>query len=326
MAQPQLSVIMAHLNEGDEPLVTAKSALETSPPGFVEVIAIDDCSDQGKYADLGGIEGVRAFRNKRRLGLFATKDFAIGHANAGNLMVIDAHMRFKRDGWAERVVGALAAEPETVFCTTCLGLGWRGGKNNEPLVPPDMTKPNGRYYGATLVIRGEKNTSQGKRMHWLEPKWQGRQSTDAEYELPCVLGANYGIRKDWWLRIGGLRGLRGWGGQEACLSLKTWLSGGRCKILTDIEIGHIFRSAAPYPASHAAIWHNRMRMALTLLPEPYSERIYREIADKYPAGAKLVEEDKRQVLSERAAFMRIHRPGSLEALVERFKLQMEWKT
>jgi hypothetical protein len=67
-----------------------------------------------------------------------------------------------------------------------------------------------------------------------------------------------------------------------------------------------------------------MRMAMTILPEPYGERIYREIAGKYKSAAKLVEEDMRQVLSERAAFMRIYRPGSFEALVEKFKLQMDW--
>ena len=160
-------------------------------------------------------------------------------------------------------------------------------------------------------------------MHWLEPKWQGRQR-EGTYELPSLLGANYGITKSWWDRIGGLRGLKAWGGQEACLSLKTWLAGGKCKIRTDIEIGHIFRGSAPYTASHVAIWHNKMRMALTVLPDPYGRRIHDEIAAKHPAAAAMIREDLGDVIAERAAFMRIRKPGALEALVKKFNLQMEW--
>ena len=323
MRKPRLSVIMAHLNEGAESLETVRSIAATTPPGFVEVVAVDDCSDPGKSVSLDGVPGVRAYRNDKRLGLFATKDWAVSQALADNLMIIDAHMRFKQDRWAERMVDALASEPQTAFCTACLGLGWKGGKG-EKRTPPNIERPNGRYYGATMIIRGVHTGRKGRTdVHWLEPKWQGRQ-TGTVYELPCILGANYGIAKSWWEKIGGLRGLSAWGGQEACLSLKTWLAGGKCKIITDIEIGHIFRSAAPYPASHAAIWHNRARMALTILPEPYSRRIHDEITARHPVAAKLIRENANNVVAERAAFAKIRQNGALEALVEQFGLQMEW--
>jgi len=323
MEKPRLSVIMAHLNEGEESLETVRSIMATTTPGFVEVVAVDDCSDPGKSVSLDGVPGVRAFRNDKRRGLFATKNWAVSQALADNLMIIDAHMRFKNDRWAERIVDALAAEPCTAFCTACLGLGWKGGKNEER-IPPNIERPNGRYYGATLIIRGKITGRKGRTaVHWLEPKWQGRQD-GAVYELPCILGANYGIARAWWEKIGGLRGLRAWGGQEACLSLKTWLAGGKCKIITDIEIGHIFRSAAPYPASHAAIWHNRARMALTILPDPYGRRIYDEIAAKHPVASKMIREDANDVVAERAAFSKVRRDGALEAYVEKFGLKMEW--
>lgn len=325
MQEPALTVIMAHLNEGNEPLETVRSILATAPPGFVEIVAVDDCSDPGLSVDLAGMDGVRAFRNSERRGLFATKDFAVAQARTDNLMVIDAHMRFKPDGWAEKMVDSLSSEPETAFCTTCLGLGWRGGKDKGGArQPPDINRPNGRYHGGTMIIRGPRKNRQGiTRVHWLEPKWQGRRQ-EGTYELPSLLGANYGITKSWWDRIGGLRGLKSWGGQEACLSLKTWLAGGKCKIMTDIEIGHIFRSSAPYNPSHVAIWHNKMRMALTILPDPHGRRIHDEIAAKQPAALAMIREDLGDVIAERAAFMRIRKPGSFEAFVEKFDLQLEW--
>ncbi len=323
MRKPALTVIMAHLNEGSEPLETVRSILATTPPGFVEIVAVDDCSDPGMSIDLAGVEGVRAFRNSERRGLFAAKDFAAVRARADNLMVIDAHMRFKPDDWAEKMVDSLSSEPETAFCTTCLGLGWRGGKDGAGR-PPDISQPNGRYHGGTMIIRGPRKNKKGVTgIHWLEPKWQGRKR-GGTYELPSLLGANYGIAKSWWNRIGGLRGLKAWGGQEACLSLKTWLAGGKCKIRTDIEIGHIFRSSAPYGASHVAIWHNKMRMALTILPDPHGQRIHDEIAAKQAAAAMMIRKDLGEVIAERAAFMRVRMPGSLDALVEKFDLQLEW--
>jgi len=316
---------MAHLNEGNEPLETVRSILATTPPGFVEIVAVDDCSDPGKSVELAGTDGVRVFRNCERRGLFAAKDFAVSKARTDNLMIIDAHMRFKPDNWAEKMVDSLSAEPETAFCTTCLGLGWRGGKGEgEPRQPPDINRPNGRYHGGTMIIRGPRKNRRGATsIHWLEPKWQGKQQSGT-YELPSLLGANYGITKSWWDRIGGLRGLKAWGGQEACLSLKTWLAGGKCKIRTDIEIGHIFRRSAPYRPSHVAIWHNKMRMALTILPDPHGRRIHDEIAAKQPAALAMIRENLGDVIAERAAFMRVRKPGSLGALVEKFDLQLEW--
>jgi len=326
MSEPQLSVLMAHLNEGDEPIETVRSILETTPPGLVEIVAVDDCSESGKATDLAklsAMSAVRSSRNEKRMGLFWCKDWLVSQAKTPNLMIIDAHMRFKKDNWAEKMLESIDAEPETIFCTTCLGLGWKGGPDRERR-PLDVNKPNGRYFGATIVIRGKCNTRGGKRIQWLEPKWQ-RNMGETVYELPCVLGANYGLAKSWWNRIGGLRGLRAWGGQEAALSLRTWGAGGKCKIRTDIEIGHLFRHAAPYRPAFDAIWYNKMRMALTLLPKEIGRRLHAELAHKYPKPAALLREDNEGVLQDRLLARRIEKKADwFDDFVQKFKIRLDW--
>lgn len=314
-----MSVIMAYLDEGDEPLETVNSIFETTPPGFVEIIAIDDCSGQEKSADISGIPGVRVFRNEKRKGLFACKDFAVEQARAPYLMIIDAHMRFKPDYWATKMMFALRARPETAFCTTCLGLGWKGGKTPDEPRKRDINTPNGRYHGATLVIKRPKRRK-GAGMEFIEPKWQGRE-TELIYDLPCILGANYGITRAWWQKIRGLKGLRMWGGQEAFLSLKTWQAGGRCAIIRDIEIGHLFRSRTPYVASYESIWYNKMRMALSVLPRPIGDPIHRKIAADHPKAAREIEADMDEITADREYYDSIFVPGAFEEFRQRFKIE-----
>lgn len=47
-------------------------------------------------------------------------------------------------------------------------------------------------------------------------------------------------------RLRGLEGLRNYGADEQFISLKVWCEGGRCTLLKDVVIGHIYRKRAPY--------------------------------------------------------------------------------
>ena len=60
------------------------------------------------------------------------------------------------------------------------------------------------------------------------------------YEVPCILGAAYGVSKKWYNYIDGFWGHKFWGALEPYISLKSWLFGGDCLVAPHIETAHIF--------------------------------------------------------------------------------------
>ena len=136
----------------------------------------------------------------------------------------------------------------------------------------DLESHKGKYYGADMLFVDEKATSDRPAREVLEPKWKSQQQ-GIEYEIPCILGANYGFSTKWFNYIRGLSGLKMWGTSEPFLSMKTWMAGGKCKIRTDIQIGHKFRSNAPYVTKISKLIYNKIFMCKTIFPKELSDAL-----------------------------------------------------
>ena len=65
-------------------------------------------------------------------------------------------------------------------------------------------------------------------------------------DIPCVLGASYFFSKRFWNLIRGLEGLVVYGVDEAFMSLKAWMCGGRVRVATDVQVGHVFGRPTPF--------------------------------------------------------------------------------
>lgn len=295
----KLSIVMPFLNEGNEPILTIQSIYDTANPDDFEIVAIQDSPEPHVLEEVNKpnslFPSVRFYKNKSRCGVDATRNAGVHLASSPNILLIDAHMRFKKNShWLPRIVEVLEKEPQTLFCTTCLGLGYERGDNVETA---DI-----KYYGATLLMtndfkekqsffcgNGEKKVAR----EVLEPKWlRGlKENTPSPYEVPCVMGANYCFTKKWFEYLHGLNFLLSWGSSEPYLALKSWLAGGNVKLLYDVEIGHIFRDRAPYTTP---VWHlifNKLLMARLLLPADMDF-----IIESYlPQGAEL--EDAKKIYS-----------------------------
>lgn len=250
---------MPFLNEGQEPVNTVKSIYATCDPSLIDIIAIDDFSTDNP-TDFSEFPEVKFVQNNQRIGVAESRQIGVEMAETPYVLIIDGHMRFRNDHWYERITTALAKEPTTVFCTTCVHL-----------TPDqmDMNLATGKYYGANLVFVDPTQANSKIAGQIIEPKWAKEQEGN-EYEIPCVLGANYAMTKAWFLKIRGLKGLQKWGGDEAFLSLKTWLAGGKCKLIKDIEIGHMFREHAPYRTHMYHMFYNKMWICYTLFPNDLS--------------------------------------------------------
>lgn len=252
-----ITIIMPFLNEESEPQNTIDSIYQTAQPKRFEIIAIDDCSK--KPSEIRGSREVTVIRNPKRIGVDASRQLGAELATTPNLFIIDAHMRFPK-GWLARVVDDIQREPNTLWCTMCMGLGYGN---------MDLNRSRDKYRGADFVLlNGSKEI--------LEPKWRNVYS-EGVYEIPCVLGANYGVSKQWFQHIHGLKGLKMWGGSELFMSLKTWMAGGSCKINTDVRIGHKFRNNSTYSTNLWNIVYNKIYICKTILPDDLGDRLMSQI-------------------------------------------------
>ena len=286
----KLAVIMPYLNEEDEVVETIKSINSTSDPNLVEIIAIDDCSS--KKIDLSSFRNVRKIRNETRMGVDFSRQLGVELSQSKYCLIIDGHMRFRTDNWSDKMFKYIDDNPETLWCTVCLGLGYG---------TMDINKHMGKYFAADLKMVTDEEKNRPCR-NIIEPKW-AIPKDPTEYDVACVLGANYFFDKKWFDYIRGLKGLQMWGTSEPFLSMKTWMAGGKCKITKDIEIGHKFRDNAPYATGVSFLVYNKIFLCKTILPDDISGKLIERMPHdaNFMEASKKIEQDK-AIISEHKAY------------------------
>jgi len=261
----KITIIIPFLNEGEELLHTIKSIYETTSPKLFEIIVVNDASTI-QSTGLEKYKEITIIRNLERLGVDASRNKAVKLAKTCHVFIIDAHMRFRNDNWCEKIIKALNKEPKTIFCTCSIALDYSR---------PDVTVKNaklGKYYGANLLLYNHNGIEPGKPSSYRDiivPKWRKgiKKTGKGIYEIPCVLGATYGINRKWFNKLKGFEGLKMWGSSEPFISLKSWLAGGKCKIISDVEIGHYYRKKSPYTTETYYLLYNKMFIAKTIFPK-----------------------------------------------------------
>lgn len=125
-----------------------------------------------------------------------------------------------------------------------------------------------KFGGATMLLYIHKGNAPKKPDNFrniIEAKWMKR--NEGIYEIPCVLGAAYGVSTDWFKHLRGWEGHKYWGTAEPMLSLKSWLAGGSCKMASHIETGHIFGRKSVNNVPYSILLYNKMFIAKTILPK-----------------------------------------------------------
>ncbi len=271
----KLTVIIPFLNEGEELENTLRSIREHAD-GEVDILVINDASTDGW--DYGSV--ARKFRaeyvvNERRMGVAASRDLGVERCRTPYFLLLDAHMRFYDRDWVGTIVSELEGEERSLLCCQTKVLT----KENGCVAECD----SGRTFGAFLDF------SEGGAM---QLHWKGNERCVGECieDIPCVLGAGYACAVWYWKYLKGLRGLRFYGCDEAYISLKVWLEGGRCRLLKKVVVGHIYRSRFPYQVSNADIFYNQMLIAETLLPDDMRDAVFNRLRKE--SGALFGEAEK----------------------------------
>lgn len=260
----KLTAVISFLNEGEEVGRTVASVLEFAE-GKIDVIVINDGSSSlYDYKEmLAPYPDVTYIRNEKRKGVAACRDMGVEMAKTPYFILLDAHMRFYREGWVDRITDLLDEDDRRIFCCQTKALE----KDESDEIVPMKVKD---AYGARINFEDDNCL--------LDPKW--RCITDPEPEstvidVPCVLGATYASSRRYWKYLRGYEGLRFYGLEEPYISIKAWLEGGRCQLIKDIEVGHIYRKRFPYKVANDEIMYNRMLIATLLLPNELKDRVYK---------------------------------------------------
>ena len=263
----QLSIVIPYHDEGvDFISTTLRSIYDTIDIEDYEVIIVDDGSE--KPLSLPGKEKV--LRHEKNRGVGAAFDTGVQHAHSDNLFLMGSDIRFIANGWASGMLKEIKDYPKAFTCTTCVIL------NKDKMDIVARMKENKTCNGATILIFHDHTTNPRKPPSFkgiIEAKWLPYNSNiyQDSYEIPCILGAAYGVSKRWYEYVDGWAGHYRWGSLEPHISLKSWMFGGSCRIAPSIATGHIFKPAGTHGTPQHALYYNKIFIASVLLPD--TERI-----------------------------------------------------
>lgn len=256
-----ISIIIPFVNEREEVLSTIESIAQYSSKVTYEIIIINDASDDGyNYKEiLHDKAKVHYYENEHRLGVAACRDMGVLLSNYEVFLFLDAHMRFYTENTLPRFIEVLSTQKNVILCCHTRNIG-----NDDYEKTP---------FGAYIEFWEDKGG--------LFPVWNTKDTAPNTLiaPVPCILGAAYAAHKDYWLYLQGLRGLISYGSDEAYISLKVWLSGGKCLILKDITVGHLYRKNAPYSYMGIDFIYNKIWIALLILPDSVSLRVLNNLKE-----------------------------------------------
>jgi len=309
-----LSVIIPCLNDNKHIDATIESIRDTSEGMSVDIIVVDDCSDVPVVLK---DKRARLIRTDKRVGGGMARHLGTFYSRHDHLLFTDSHMRF-RQGWLSTALDRIKGRPNVVHVGKCLGLA-------EDRM--ELEKAQGAYYGARINYIG-KDPNKPKSPSILEGVWDGPKKDDAEVE--CLMGACYFWPRRLFLELGGKMLLRDWGGEEVFTSLKLWLTGRGIRMMTGVEIGHMFRAKNGYPAPFESIVYNKLLIAAVCMPPDAARAIEDALRTCYGGDGRFVdiakrwlEQDFRMVQVERHRLKAAQRLP-FETVLARFRHPRFW--
>jgi glycosyltransferase involved in cell wall biosynthesis len=262
-----LSIIIPYHNEGMEFITTTINTIRDSiDVEQYEIIIVDDCSN----IPLQSIDGVTVLRHDKNMGVGIAFDTGVKVAKSENLFLMGSDIRFAPNKWASQMLTEIESNPKSFICTSCVAL-------HADALDIEKRRLVNVLCGATILMFHDKQSNPAKNEAYrsiIEAKWlpHTRSRNIDSFEIPCILGAAYGVKKQWYDYVDGWAGHKKWGTLEPYISLKSWLFGGTCRIAPRIETGHIFKPVGTHGTPQDALFYNKMMVA-TMLIEDYQRLI-----------------------------------------------------
>ncbi len=247
----KISIVIATHNECWDLEATVALAMASDPPPL-EIIVIDDLSDDLVKPRLASFPDVRVYRTETQLGSWPARTFGANSVRPDTnvIILLDSHMRMPLN-WLEHVKEACTLYPESSFCTVCRGFG----------TTTKFLGAGARFDCSDL---------------FLTRKWLPRGNVETIDECPCLLGACYIIPRKIWRDLGGVNpNFHGWGVGEEDFSLRSRMSGYEIRRINSLVTPHCFgrkRSGFFMNTWHKAF--NTLVTAATVFEDGVFEKLY----------------------------------------------------
>jgi glycosyltransferase involved in cell wall biosynthesis len=260
-----LTIVIPFLNEGENVWRTVASIRATESK-HSHIILINDGSNDGyDYGKVAELFDCALVVHEDRHGVAACRDEGVSMAATKCVMLLDAHCEFYKNNWDDQILLVLSENFKCIlgFQTSIL---WESYDNK--------AKDHSNTFGARLAVDGD---------HIMQVTWSYKDPDPGSnlVEIACVLGGAYAINRDYYMRLHGLQGLHRYGLDEELLSLKVHASGGKCLLLKDVVIGHVYRSHAPYTLDNESIVHNLILVLSLFLEGKTLQKMLDRLHDKY---------------------------------------------
>lgn len=263
----ELTVIIPFLNEGEEIKNTVDS-IRTTTNHNVHIILINDCStDCYDYQKISKSYNCKYINHTERQGVANSRNEGVNQCQTRYFLLLDGHMRFYEKDWDNHLLELLKKYPRALLCGRSKEL--RFNEKNEII---DTVEP--KTYGAYIEIFGKS---------FFNAAWNYCDNQPFAHlsEIPCILGATYAMSKDYWQLLRGVEGLLTYGTDEELLSMKVWLEGGKCLLVKDWIVGHIYRNRFPYQIYDKEIIYNKLYVIELLLPYKEKSALFRQMKNAY---------------------------------------------
>ncbi|QIK61404.1 glycosyltransferase [Dysgonomonas sp. HDW5A] len=264
----RLTIIIPFLNEGIEVHNTVKSIRETANTDLPIILINDASNDNYDYKSIAKEFNTQYISHAVRKGVAASRDEGINLSETEYFLLLDAHMRFYQNNWVDLLLSELDKDERVLLCCQTKVLY---KENNIIIEAKDDLR-----YGARTVINDNRKVIVTE---WIR---QERHPNLLIEDTPCVLGAAYSTSKKYWNHLKGLSGLISYGNDEDYISMKVWLEGGKCKLLKEVVVGHIYRKEFPYEFTSSELIYNKMLIIETLFPSLENRLAFKTLRSQLP--------------------------------------------
>jgi glycosyltransferase involved in cell wall biosynthesis len=303
----KLTVIIPFLNEGENLNITLNNIRYTAKNN-VNIIVINDCSnDNYDYSYIIKKYNVKYIKNKKRKGVAYCRDLGVNMISTPYFILLDSHMKFYENDWWIIAIKALELNERAIYCAACL------------VLDEDWTTTGIIHYGAYVNYYGDTADS------ILEPYWIDIiDKTNIDIStIPCVLGASYIMSKRYWEYLKGLALLRYYGSDEVYISSKVWMEGGKCFLLHNLKVGHVFRLTAPYQIINADSVYNKLLISEMIFPENYNKYINAifkyNYSQEYHLSRSLIDRNYNKIIQIRKYYESIFRVSANDIIQQNTK-------
>lgn len=296
----ELTCIIPFQNEGSEIERTVANIRGTAG-NSVKIILINDTSTDGyDYEWIANKYDCRYFYNRENLGVAGSRNLGVDNCTTEYFVLLDGHMRFYHDNWHIKLLEALKDNPGCLVTSNTVIISY----DKETKIYTNEEGSSGRdkfgSYGAYVNMREPGWEFTGKWTSRIMPN-EGMSKNDEIIPISCCMGAVYAGSKDYWNRIGGLKGLIKYGLDEPLISIKTWLSGGKVLLMKNWGVGHLYRGTSPYTIPLKHLDQNQIYLInLFCLDQSTINRYESNLKNRL--GEKRFNEAKKVFESNRASF------------------------